>query len=298
MRLKDLGEFGLIKRFQKRIKTNSSVVKGSGDDCAVLKFNQDSYQLFTCDMIVEGVDFLKSANFRLVGRKALGISISDIAACGGVPKQAVVALGLPKNTPLRQVDRLGKGLFDLARDFNINIVGGDISVSDKLVIDVSLLGQVEKNKLCLRSGAKVGDIIMVTGEFGNSIKGKHLKFTPRLKEARFLVDNFKVNAMIDVSDGLVADLGHILEQSSVGAVLYESLVPLSKQALDIDEALCSGEEFELLFTVSRDQASKIIKCSKYRFKVVGEIMPEAFGLRLINLKNRYLKLKKNGYRHF
>ena len=298
MRIRDIGEFGLIERFQKKIKINSSVVKGSGDDCAVLKLNKTSFQLFTCDMIVEGVDFFKTADFRLVGRKALAISISDIAACGGIPKHAVVALGLPGDMPVHQIDRLSQGLFNLARKFNINIVGGDISASSKLIIDVSMLGVVEKNKLCLRQGAKAGDIIMVTGEFGGAIKGKHLKFTPRLKEAQFLVNNFKINAMIDVSDGLVQDLGHILERSCVGAVLYESLIPLSKQARGTEEALCSGEEFELLFTASRDQASKIIKSAKYRFKVIGEIMPESFGLRLINYKNRYSKLKLRGYRHF
>jgi thiamine-monophosphate kinase len=298
MRLKDIGEFGLIARFQKKIKINSSVVKGSGDDCGVLKFNQSSYQLFTCDMVVEGVDFYKTTNLGLVGRKALAISISDIAACGGIPKHAVVALGLPKNIPVMQIDRLAKGLFDLAKKFNINIVGGDISASDKLIIDVSMLGEVNKNKLCLRQGAKIGDIIMVTGEFGGSIKGKHLKFTPRLKEAQFLVNNFKVNSMIDVSDGLLQDLGHILKQSKAGAVLYERLIPLSKQAQGIEEALCSGEEFELLFTASRLEANKIIKNSKYCFKVIGEIMPKSFGLRLINYKNKYSRLKLKGYRHF
>lgn len=298
MRISDLGEFGLIKRFQKKISINSFVVKGSGDDCAVLEFNKSSYQLFTCDMIVEGVDFLKNADFKLVGQKALAISISDIAACGGVPEHAVVALGLPKNMLVRQVDRLAKGLFDLARKYNINIVGGDISASSKLVINVSMLGRVKKNKLCLRQDAKAGDIIMVTGEFGGAIKGKHLKFTPRLKEAQFLVNNFKINAMIDVSDGLVQDLAHILKQSSLGAVLYERLIPLSKQALNTQEALCSGEEFELLFTASRDQASRIIKSAKYRFKVIGEIMPESFGLRLINSENEYSKLKLKGYCHF
>lgn len=313
MRLDEIGEFGLIKRFQKRIRTDASVIKGSGDDCAVLKLDKNNYQLFTTDMIVEGVDFKKNENLALVGRKALAISISDIAACGGIPRQAVVALGLPRNMQVDQIDRLAKGIFDIAREFRINIVGGDISAADKLIISVSLLGNVEKNKLCLRQGAKKGDLIMVTGELGGSIKGKHLKFTPRIKESRFLVDNFKINAMIDVSDGLLQDLGHILEQSSVGAVIYESLIPLSKAARGFDDALCSGEEFELLFTASRDQANKIIKSHKYRFKVIGEIMPEPFGLRLINLKNKYSKLSRfqgycaaartgpsdrAGYRHF
>ena len=298
MHLKEIGEFGLIKRFQKKIKTDASVFKGSGDDCAVLRLNKSSYQLFTCDMIIEGVDFSKTDSLQAVGRKALAISISDIAACGGFPKHAVVSLGLPKYMQVDQVDLLAKGIFDLAKKYKINIVGGDISASTKLIIDVSMLGEVEKHKLCLRRGAKYGDMIMVTGSFGGSIKGKHLKFTPRLKEARFLVDNFKISSMIDVSDGLIQDLGHILEQSSTGAVLYESLIPLSKEAKGIEEALCSGEEFELLFTVPRDQASKIIKSSKYRFSVIGEIMPASFGLRSINHKSKYSKLKLQGFKHF
>ena len=298
MRLQKIGEFLLIKRFQKKIKTDSSVIRGSGDDCAVLKLDKHNYQLFTCDMIIEGVDFRKIDNLKFVGRKALAISISDIAACGGIPRHAVVALGLPKNMQVEQIDLLAKGLFDLAGEFKINIVGGDISASAKLTIDVSMLGIVEKNKLCLRQGAKVGDLIMVTGGFGGSIKGKHLTFTPRLKEARFLVDNFKINSMIDVSDGLIQDLGHILEQSSTGAIIYESLIPLNRQTQNAEEALCSGEEFELLFTASRDNASKLIKSSKYRFSVIGEIMPESFGLRLIDLKNNYSKLKHQGYKHF
>jgi len=298
MRISDIGEFGLIKRFQKKIKTDSSVIKGSGDDCAALKLDKHNYQLFTTDMIIEGIDFKKNDNLKLVGRKALAISISDIAACAGLPKHAVIALGLPGNMQVNQIDLLVEGIFDLAKEFKINIVGGDISASDKLIINVSMLGIVEKNKLCLRQGAKAGDIIMVTGEFGGSIKEKHLEFNPRLKESRFLADNFKINAMIDVSDGLIQDLGHILEQSAVGAVLYESLIPLSKAAEGLEDALCSGEEFELLFTASRGQANKIIKSLKYPFKVIGEIMPKSFGLRLVNLKNRYSKLKLQGFRHF
>ncbi|MDD5115675.1 MAG: thiamine-phosphate kinase [Candidatus Omnitrophica bacterium] len=291
MYLKDIGEFGLIERFRGKIRTDRSVFMGSGDDCAVLKLDGFRYQLFTCDMIVEDIDFTEKDSMRDVGRKALGISISDIASCGGIPRHAVISLGLPKNMRLSQAELLAKGVFDLAKKFKINIVGGDISASGKIIIDVSMLGEVEKGKLCLRRGARPGDIIMVTGSFGGSIKGKHLKFIPRLKEARFLADNFKVNSMIDVSDGLIQDLGHILEQSSVGAVLYEGLIPLSREAKNTQEALCSGEEFELLFTVSREQANRIIKSSRYSFKVIGEIMPEKFGLRLIDHKSRYSKIK-------
>ena len=301
MRLKDIGEFGLIERFRKSIKTDASVIVGSGDDCAVLKLDKNNYQLFTCDMIIEGVDFKKTDDLRLVGRKALAISISDIAACAGVPEHAVVSLGVSPDMPVAKIDRLSKGLFDLAKKYRINIVGGDISASAKLLIDVSMLGIVEKKNLCLRRGARVGDMIMVTGAFGGAIRGKHLKFIPRLKESRFLVNNFKINSMIDVSDGLLQDLGHILKQSSKGAVLYESQIPLSKEARSPAAALCSGEEFELLFTASRDQANKIIRLQKnsgYHFSVIGEIMPKAFGLRLINYKNEYSQIKSLGYSHF
>jgi len=298
MKLSQIGEFGLIKRLQRKIKTDSSVVVASGDDCAVLKLDKNNYQLFTCDMIIEGVDFKKTDDLALVGRKALAVSISDIAACAGSPKHAVVSLGFSPNMPVTRVDRLAQGMFNLAKKYRINIVGGDISSADKLIIDVSMLGVVEKKNLFLRSGAKPGDIIMVTGSLGGSIKGKHLRFEPRLREARFLADNFKVNSMIDISDGLLQDLGHILEQSSMGAVIYEKLIPLSRQARGIDDALSSGEEFELLFTVSRDQAGRIMKSSKCRFTPIGEIMPRAFGLRTINYKNEYSRIKSGGYRHF
>ena len=300
MRLKDIGEFGLIKRFQNKIRTDTSVVKGSGDDCAVLKLDKNNYQLFTCDMIIEGTDFKKTENLELVGRKALAISISDIAACGGIPRYAVVSLGVRPDMPVEKADRLAKGLFALAAKYKINIVGGDISRSTKLLIDISMLGVVEKKNLCLRSGAKPGDIVMVTGSLGGSIKGKHLKFTPRLKEARFLVNNFKINSMIDISDGLLQDLGHILEQSSAGAVIYEKLIPLSREATGLTEALSSGEEFELLFTASRCEANKIIKSRKYRFRAIGEIMPKAFGLKFqgYSAQARTGLTFKAGYRHF
>ncbi|MCK9432412.1 MAG: thiamine-phosphate kinase [Candidatus Omnitrophica bacterium] len=298
MRIGSIGEFGLIEKFKKNIFLGPEVVAGSGDDCAVLKFKPGLYQLFTCDMIVEGVDFLKDTRPELVGRKALAVSISDIAACGGVPKQAVVSFGMPKNTSLRRVELIAKGLFKTAREFGVSVVGGDISSSREIVIDVSMLGEVEKERLCLRGGAKAGDLVMVSGEFGGSIKGKHLNFTPRLKEARFLTRNFKIHAMIDVSDGLIQDLGHILEQSASGALIYEDLIPLSRDAAGIKDALCSGEEFELLFTASRAEAKKIIRDTRYRFRVIGQVMPREFGLKLVDRKYRYSRAAMKGFRHF
>ncbi|MFH1202362.1 MAG: thiamine-phosphate kinase [Candidatus Omnitrophota bacterium] len=298
MQIKDIGEFGLIKRFQRKISLDSSVIKGSGDDCAVLKFNQDKYLLFSCDMIVEGVDFTKKDEPSLIGRKALAVSISDIAACAGTPLHAVVSMGLSKNTSLKFIDEFSKGLFDLARKFHINIVGGDISKAKELVIDVSILGEVRKKYLVLRNGARPGDIIFVTGSLGGSIRGKHLRFNPRIEEAHFLVKNFKIDSMIDISDGLAADLGHILDESRAGAIIYEKLIPVSKDAKNFKEALFMGEDFELLFTASRSEAKKIIQKRPLSFKPIGEIFDKRFGLRLVDKNGKEKIIQPKGFRHF
>ncbi len=298
MLLSKIGEFGLIERIKKTIKNDPTVIIGPGDDCAVLKYNKNNYQLFSTDMLVEGVDFTKDTNPYLVGRKALAVSISDISACGGIPTQAVVSLGLPKDTTLNSVDRINKGINDLAKIYKINIVGGDISSSRDLVINVSILGIVEKKRLVKRSGAKIKDVIMVSGELGGTIKGKHLKFTPRLKEARYLVENFKVNAMIDISDGLTQDLNHILEASNKGALIYESLIPISKQAKNLQDALSGGEDFELLFTLSKAQAEKLFIRFPGNFRPIGVITGHKYGLRLVKRNAKVIKIKPKGFRHF
>ncbi len=298
MLITKLGEFGLIERLKKSIKTDSSVIKGSGDDCAVLALDKKRYQLLTCDMIVEGVDFTIKDNPYLIGRKALAVSVSDIASSSGLPRHCLISLAMPKNTSVEFVDRLFKGMLGIAREYNINIVGGDISSAGQLIIDVSMSGIVEKKYLTLRSGAKIGDIIFVTGELGGSIQGKHLRFKPRLKEARFLAKNFKVNAMIDISDGLVQDLSHILKQSSVGALIYEDLIPVSKQAAGLGDALFMGEDFELLFTLSPKVAKKILHKKLTNFKPIGEITEKKPGLRLVDKRNKEIILKPKGFKHF
>ncbi|MBU1727166.1 MAG: thiamine-phosphate kinase, partial [Candidatus Omnitrophica bacterium] len=243
MSIRRLGEFGLIERFRKAIKTDPSVIKGSGDDCAVMRFDKKHYMLFTCDMLIEGIDFTSKEDPFLVGRKAIAVSISDIASCCGLPRYCTVSMALPRRSKVLTADKLFKGMYDICRQYGINLVGGDLSRADKLIIDVSMLGFVEKNRLCLRSKAKKGDVIFVTGEFGGSIKGKHLRFIPRVDEARFLSERFKVNSMIDISDGLTQDLSHILKASSVGALIYEDLIPASKEARDLTDVLSSGEDF-------------------------------------------------------
>jgi thiamine-monophosphate kinase len=292
-----LGEFGLIERFKKLIKTDASVIEASGDDCAVLKYDKNNYQLFTCDMLVEGVDFLTQEDPYLIGRKSIAVSVSDIAACAGYPRYCVISIGIPKKTSVKFMDRLFQGMLDLAKKYKINIVGGDLSASQKLVIDVSMLGIVEKKYLCLRSKARVSDIIFVTGSLGGSIEGKHLRFIPRIKESKFLVKNFKVNSMIDISDGLAQDLNHILTQSKVGALIYEDLIPVSEQARNLDDALFTGEDFELLFTMPRKEAKRLSD-KKLKFYPVGEIIDKKYGLILVDKMGREKALGPKGYRHF
>ncbi|MDD4893699.1 MAG: thiamine-phosphate kinase [Candidatus Omnitrophica bacterium] len=296
--LKDIGEFGLISRIRKSIKTDASVIKGSGDDCAVLKLDKNRYQLFTCDMIAEGVDFTLKDGPYLIGRKALAVSISDIAACAGLPRYCVVSLGISKHTPVKFIDKLLKGILTIAKKYNVNLVGGDISRAKQLTIDVSMLGVVEKKNLVLRSGARVGDVIFVTGKLGGSILGKHLSFTPRLKEARFLTKNFKINSMIDISDGLTQDLGHILEESEKGAVIYADLIPVSRQARNLNDALSAGEDFELLFTMPFKEAKRFHKRELPGFKVIGEIVDKKYGFRLVDKHGKEEAVKAKGFRHF
>lgn len=289
----------MIDRLARRIRTDSSVIQASGDDCAVLAFSKDKYQLFTCDMLVEGVDFLKTADPFLIGRKALAVSVSDIAACAGIPRHCLVSLGLPADKRVDFTDRLLEGMLSIAKGFRINIAGGDISRAPRVTIDVSMLGLVEKKYLALRSGARKGDIIFVTGSLGGSLSGKHFKFKPRVKEARYLAQNFQLHAMIDISDGLVQDLGHILKASRQGAILYEELIPQSRAAKSLRHALYDGEDFELLFTVPVSAARKILSSGRGVFHAIGEVVDQSCGVRLAGKNGEELPLGRGGgFCHF
>ena len=293
MKIKELGEAGLVKRLAKRFRLDNTVIKGSGDDTAVLRWTKDKYLLFTCDMVVEGVHFdLKKAAPFQIGWKALARNISDIAAMGGVPRYALVSIGLLPSTSVKFLDELYRGIQKCAKAFNVNIVGGDTARSKKLVIDVSLIGEVEKENVVFRSGAETGDIIFVTGSLGGSIKGKHLNFMPRLKEARALVKNFKISSMIDISDGLALDLWRVLDASKVGARIYKDAVPISSEADSFEKAISEGEDFELLFTMSPGEAKRFFKRARPKIgapvTMIGRIVDKRYGY----------NLKSKGYLHF
>lgn len=302
MNIQQLGEFGLINRLTKDIKTDKSVIVGVGDDAAVLEYSKKEYLLLTCDMLVENIHFLRKAEPCDVGWKAVCCSVSDIAAMGGEPKWLVISIGLPKNLKAEYIDGIYAGVKKAASRFNVNIAGGDTVSSEKLVIDVAMTGAVKKTNLVLRSGAKLGDAIFVTGSLGNAIKsGKHLKFTPRLKESQILVNNFKINSMMDISDGLSGDLQHILEMSKTGAIIYEKYIPKAKGAT-LGSALSEGEDFELLFTASKKEASRIMagfpRISGTKLTCVGEIIKPTFGLVLIDKDKKPVSIRPAGYDHF
>ncbi len=294
-------EFSLTNKIRQTIyriagRQQGDVILGPGDDTAVLKEGKDRYLLFTCDSLVENVHF--SLNYmtpRNLGWKALAVNASDIAAMGGLPKYVIVSLILNKKISEKWVDELYAGFKKFIKEFPLSLVGGNISRSDSsLVIDVAMLGEVSKQKFIKRSGAKVGDLIVVTGTLGNSKAGmqilqkggsnpfltkKHLRPTPRLKEIRQITSEIKLNSLIDISDGFTQDLFHILKESKVSAKIDKVKIPMSLQLKKfakekaIDFALAGGEDYELLFTLSKKEAKKLpVKVNETALNVVGEII--------------------------
>ena len=304
MKLKRLGETGLIERLARNFKAGKDIVRGIGDDCAVIRISKKKYLLVTIDMLLEDVDFkLKDATAFQIGWKSLACGLSDIASMGGAAKYAVVSLGLPKKLSVEFIDEIYRGIKTLSKKFDIEIVGGDTNSSGKLVIDVAVLGFAEPDKVAFRSGARPGDIICVTGALGGSYRSKrHLTFTPRLKEARYLVNNFKITSMIDISDGLSTDLNHIAKASGVGACIYEELIPVSKGARGVNAALNEGEDFELLFTMplaeARRLARKNLELNGARISQIGEMLDKKIGVKIIAPDGRTKELKPKGFSHF
>jgi thiamine-monophosphate kinase len=273
-----VNEFELIARLTRSLPTNPSVVNGPGDDCAVLDVGlTDRLLLFKTDAVVEGFHFQNDTPPEKIGRKALARCLSDIAAMAGTPIAALVTIALPKNFEASFVEAIYSGLNALARQHDVAIVGGETTTNpERILISVALLGFVPRGQSILRSGAKAGDALFVTGQLGGSLAGRHLDFEPRLTEARWLAKHFSVHAMIDVSDGLAGDLRHILKASGVGAELLVRAIPLSRAARlaaragsaakpPLLAALTDGEDFELLFTVASRDAVPLLDAWKKEF---------------------------------
>ncbi len=302
--LEEIGEFGFIEKIRRAVHTDASVALGIGDDAAVIKVKSQEQILFTTDMLIEDRHFrLSQVTPWEIGWKAMCVNISDIAAMGGVPTHAVIAVGLPGSLGLDFAEGLYRGLASAARSFKINIVGGDTNCSDKLVISVAMLGKVNRGAYVTRSGAKPGDIVFVTGSLGGSYESRnHLNFTPRIKESQYLVKNFKVHSMIDISDGLSSDIRRLAKESAVGALLREPLIPLSKSAKNAARALTDGEDFELLFTMPSQEAEWFKKRRKpkalVKFHEIGKIVSRKMGIKIMDRHGRLRILEEKGFDHY
>ena len=261
-------EFALIEWIRTQVHDRDPVTLGIGDDAASLKTPSDRETLVAIDMLMEGVHFaFPSATPSLAGRKALAVNLSDIAAMAGRPTSAFVSVALPNARGMDFAREVHSGLIELANQHDVVIAGGDTnSWNGPLVISVTVIGEPIGPRPVCRSGARPGDWLFVTGALGGSLSsGRHLTFAPRLAEVRKLAELVDLHAMIDISDGLAADLHHLLTSSQVGAVLESDSSPLTETALRINDGrtpllhgLSDGEDFELLFTVHPDDGKLLI----------------------------------------
>jgi thiamine-monophosphate kinase len=307
-KVSDVGEFGLIRQLCGIVQTSgTSVVRGIGDDCAVLRGDHPrKYLLYTCDPVVEGIHYRPTDPPRKVGWKAMARNLSDIAAMGGVPRWAVVSIGLRRGTDTRWVKQLYAGLQAAAKAFGCQIVGGDTThVRHEQFVVVALVGEVEKLRITLRSGAKLGDSIFVTGTLGGSLRGKHLSFTPRIHEARWLVARFPVHAMIDLSDGLSSDLHRLAEASPRGIAfeIYAAEIPIARAARgNLAAALQDGEDFELLFTIDPRHVTALRQKWARRFRMelteIGRVVNSKHRVALLQRDGSRQPLTASGYDHF
>jgi thiamine-monophosphate kinase len=340
MRLEDLGEFPLIERLTAGLESRADVVLGIGDDAAALDLGLDvgagQLLLATCDAQVAGTHFLPSvATPEEIGHKALAVNLSDIAAMGGEPLWALVSLLAPPNLDVAMLDGVYAGMRALARQFNVALVGGNVSSTPgPLTLDITALGRVARERMLTRAGARPGDRLLVTGSLGAAVTAL-LAYTttdhtalpaeaaaalgearramvtpqPRVREGLALAATGQVTAMLDISDGLAGDLGHLCQRSGVGAEVELAALPVDAatrtlaQALGRDPlhtALTSGDDYELLFTARPEgvaQALEAVRAVGGVATVIGEITDAASGMRVRVQNGKQLALQAQGWDH-
>jgi len=279
-------ELAWVDFLRKNAPKAKDVVYGIGDDCALVKVGTEKV-ILKSDLFIEGIHFdLKKTSFQTIGMRAVSRVLSDFSACGGWPKYIGVSLGLPKHVREISLKKIFKGVIFCAKKYDFSLVGGDTSRSDKLFLDVWGLGKI--GKFISRSGAKAGDYIFLTGPLG--VRKFNEPFIPHLDLVQKLVNSFKVNAMIDVSDGFLIDLYRLIDQSKKGALIYKELIPHAR-----DKDLDRGEDYELIFTVSPSEER--IDYLKKKFHFLGEIKSRSFGYKM-KTKNKISKVNVSGYSHF
>lgn len=345
--LHTVGEFGLIERIRSVVDfrvddatVHDNLIAGIGDDAAVFRPSQGKVQLLTTDMMVEGIHFdLTFTSLKHLGWKAVVSNISDIAAMGGVPRYATIALALPQKISVEMVEEFYDGAAFACKKYACLIVGGDTCASaGNVSVMVALVGEADEKKVIYRRGARVGDLLCVTGHLGASHaglkillreKGKFLSHTdpedfkpnlepyklalekylmpkPRLDIAKILVENAKVHALIDISDGLASEVHRLCEGSDVGAEVWEHNLPIEFQTQEIasefkqsptDYALYGGEEYELLFTMSDEEFSKLEQLTS-DVSIVGRIAGKNKGIEYVRENGMREALRSGGWDHF
>ncbi|ACL02391.1 thiamine-monophosphate kinase [Desulfatibacillum aliphaticivorans] len=334
MDISQLGEFGLIHRIAEHLKTPAAgLVKGIGDDAAVFEGPPGWEIVITCDAQVEGVHFLpESMAPEQIGRKAAAINISDIAAMGAQPTFMLVSLGMPKTTPVSFVDGLYQGFKQECDRFGASIIGGNMAhCPERIFIDITLLGQVEKGRALYRSNAKPGDLAAVSGPLGDSAAGlslllapevrvdekvrasvlkAHFTPNPRVDLGRALSASGLITAALDVSDGAAQDLGHICEESKLGAVLWAEKVPLSQACKEVGKAagknpwefaMFGGEDYELLFTFSEENqpaVQKVLTKAGFSMTIIGRMEEGDPKVRILAADGSAWNPKSTGWTHF
>ena len=333
MDIKEIGETGLIQRIADTYQSShSSVIAGIGDDAAALKISNHTILLTTSDLLIENIHFdLTCTGSYYLGRKALAVNLSDIAAMGGTPRFFVVSLALPTHFSLSFIDDLYRGMMDLASQFSTILVGGDTNASpQKLMISLTVLGEGHPDHICLRSGAQAGDSLFVTGTLGDAALGlvslqkdpvrgqqsplnplvaKHLSPLPRIREGKVLANNHFASALIDISDGLLIDLNRILKASKKGATVRIQHLPLSRefkefessQSFDkINYALTGGEDYELLFTCPPEKEEDLLQSAHEETFAITKIgtITDSEELLLLDHNEQPYPLDTLGYDHF
>ena len=333
MKLDDIGEFGFIKKISRGCLIRpGNVIKSIGDDAAAFRVPADQVSLITTDLLVERIHFIrKSIGGFDLGHKSLAVNLSDIAAMGGIAREAFVSIAIPEDCPLGYLEDFYDGMKRLAARFDVNILGGDTTrAKEDLVINIVVQGMAGREQMLCRDAARPGDIVFSTGYLGDSRAGLHLMLNeipvdtadwktlyrahvapdPHLPEGYFLASQPGTHAGIDTSDGLSSDLGHIAEESQVGADLYADKIPVSESLLKfcsqfgfdpVEYALSGGEDYTLLCTVAPEIAEEIQTKYQTEFKKplfrIGEIT-EKKRLELIFPDGRTKPITPTGWNHF